>query len=841
AQFPEVTLINFPLFLEVVLKFTRHPSVGLSQIAQSIWLNILRSPHLSSHELVLNVIPTLLKFEVEKLIRCGYPSKNDCLSSKYSMIEFDSDDEFEVAFYKCRADVAENLRVITKINPKVAFSFGNTLLIALLNGEDWNMILDKPFAKLDSEVRWESMLPYLDAVCGTLTKNPEIPEIKALANDALRLLSVAVDSTCTQHGVQSILLSCVSSLFYFVTFQPEMKTRIYEKIFSYLTCAADSTKDKEAVSLKRHSTSLLIKLSLSYPNLLLPDFDYLCNKVQALLSINDFITRSEKCALLESLMILSNSFCDFERQSNFLKAALSSVEPIWTNPVIIQAIQSPEAFVSFLGIDKPLGNESPINQHAADLMLASNVTRACIKRCTHPSDPDIAQRGNFIHPLSDSTEGRLYRNPAAQHVICVMDKVIQIVKILNVLHDPVVKQIFHSDYSKLMDLTEVDKNCILGSPQNAENSHHTKTSFDRVKVYLQQLNENLLFILGSSAEKLSIDFYNIPGIFDLVKENIFHKIEHIPVLHLKNLIRLFLKPFFIHCPPNAYHELMVVLAAFCPFMLQKLNAVWEKFKFKYGTGIHYEDQMSEIEEILEDQLNRILTKEYIFFIDSLLTQPYNYPIKEDKMESDQKEPTSNGNKTITELGLKIMETERVRVVFICTVFDSLRWLDTSTNNKASFLCGIVFNHIFKERLIRQVQEANYLLHSVLYSLQEFGEHEANLNSLLNLGVNIYEGLRSRFTGIRSALISFVSCTEESIMKLEEVLNKDVPKTKKEKQKKDAFKNVIANIIGKSIGQRHKKSAEIKNLPPFFRIKRRSDSTYPDFYIDEDTIYHNIFI
>lgn len=831
---------NFPLFLSCVMKFTRHPSVVLSQIAQTIWTNILRCPHLSSNEMVHSLIPTLLKYETEKLIRCGYPSKNDCLSSKYSILEFDSDEEFEVAYYKCRADVAENLRLITKILPKVSFSLGDALLTALLNGEDFKSILDNPIAKTDSEECWETIIVYMDAVCGSLTKNTEIPAVKELANDALRLLNAVLDSNTDRCGVRSAILSCISSLFYFVTFQPELKSRIYTKMFSYLTCTADNTNSRELVNLKRHSTSLLIKFSLFYPNLLLPDFDYLCNQVQALLPLNIYITRFEKCALLESLLILSNSFHDFERQSNFLKAALSFVDPIWANPVIVQAIQSPEAFISLLGIDKPCGNENPINENAADLMFASNITRACIKRCIYPRDPEVAKKGNFIHPLSDSTEGVFYRNPAAECVICVMDKVIQIIKILNVLHDPVVKQTFHSDYSKVLNLTEIDPNNVIVPPLIPENPN-IKTPFARMKNYLQQLNENMLYIIGSSAENLGIDFYNFPNIFSLVKENIFYKCEYMTLLHLKHLIRNFLRPFFINCPPKAYDELIKLLAVFCPFMLQKLNTVWDKFKLKYGTSMQYDGQMTENEEILEDQLNRVLTKEYMCFLECLLTQSYTSPVKENKMESDQREPSNvNSYKIVTELGLKIIQAESVRVVFICTVFDSLRWLDTTANNKASVLAGIVFHLIIKEKLLREVPEADYLVQSVLYSLQEFGEHEANLSLLLNLGVSIYEGLRNLYPAVRSKLMTFVNCSEESILKLDDILNKTMPKAKKEKQKKDAFKNIIQNIIGRNIGQRHKKNIEIKNLPSLIRLKTKTESSFPEFCLNEEIGIFRIF-
>ncbi|GBM42891.1 hypothetical protein AVEN_240825-1 [Araneus ventricosus] len=161
---------------------------------------------------------------------------------------------------------------------------------------------------------------------------------------------------------------------------------------------------------------------------------------------------------------------------------------------------------------------------------------------------------------------------------------------------------------------------------------------------------------------------------------------------------------------------MSVLAGLCPFMLQKLNAVWEKFKNKYGTCVNYEDKLTENEEIIEDQLHRTLSREYISFLVELMTKQDTCSVNENTMESDKKD-TSNGHaKGLTELGTKILQTESVRPIFICTAFDSLRWLDTTTNIKAIQLSELVFNKILEDGLIQQIQEADYLLQSVLYGL-----------------------------------------------------------------------------------------------------------------------------
>ncbi|XP_055925366.1 exportin-5-like [Argiope bruennichi] len=840
--FPTEIPENFSLYLNCVVLFTRHPSVVLGHLAQIIWLHIFRNAKLSSDEFVKNLVPTLLKYEAEKLIKCGYPSKSDCLACKFSLSEFDSDDEFEIEFSKCRSDVLENLRLISKGYPKVTFSFGSLLLKSLINGQEWKTVLDNPIAVMYPPSCWDAIVSYMDASYGVLMKNIEIPEVKELMNEGLELLNLALNFIHNDPVILSFALSCISSLFFFITFQPELRLQVLEKIFSYLTdIVREDSSNKDVVNLRRHSSALLIKLCMNFPDMLLPEWDYLCNRVQTLLQSGQSTSRFEKCALLESLMILSTKFHDYEKQSSFLKAALSSIDHIWTSPVILQGIESPGSFMSLIGMDKPHDasiDSGPMNINASDLMLGINVLKACAKRCVCPNDSVMAHKGNFIHPLSDSFGCTFYRNPAAPYILLIIDKIIHIISILNELYDPVYQEKIHPSYQRILDLTDADKTILLGIPV-IENSH-LKTSSDHMRFYLHNMFDSCLHILGCSVENLGIDFYTIPELPTLLKEKILHKIEYMPPLKLRNLIRLFLRPFFLRCPPKAHDELMSVLAGLCPFMLQKLNAVWEKFKYKYGTCVNYEDKLTENEEIIEDQLHRTLSREYINFLVELLTKQDTCSVNENEMESDKKDTPINHSKCLTDLGIKILQTESVRPIFICTAFDSLRWLDTTTNIKAIQLSELVFNKIMEDGLIRQIQEANYLLQSVLYALQELGEHEGNLSLLLSFGLNVYENLRQCFIEIQTTFMNSVGCNQQSLRKLNETLTQNLPKAKSDKMKKEAFKTAIEKIIGKNIGQRHKKEVVIKNLPPLIYFKPKKDSSLLDFDLNSDMGLCNLF-
>ncbi|GBO16107.1 Exportin-5, partial [Araneus ventricosus] len=232
-------------------------------------------------------------------------------------------------------------------------------------------------------------------------------------------------------------------------------------------------------------------------------------------------------------------FHDYEKQSSFLKAALSTTDHIWTFPVILQGIGSLDTFMCLIGIDKPHDaaiDSGPLNKNASDLMLGINVLKACAKRCVCPTDPVIAHKGNFIHPLSDSFGCTFYRNPAAQYILLIIDKIIHIISILNELHDPVYQEKIHPSYQRILDLTDADKTILLGIPV-VENSH-PKTPSDHMRFYLHNMYDSCLQILGSSVENLGIDFYMIPELPALLKGKILHKVEYMPALKLRSLIHI---------------------------------------------------------------------------------------------------------------------------------------------------------------------------------------------------------------------------------------------------------------------------------------------------------------
>ncbi|XP_035229722.1 exportin-5-like [Stegodyphus dumicola] len=140
AQFPNLEVPKtFSKYLNSILLFSKHPSMVLSHQTQNLWMAIFRSPSISQSPTLHEIIPNLLLCEAEKLLKPNSPLEYD-LESPTDCLKFDTEEDFEASFNRYRADVIDVIRFITKIQPKLSFSLGSSLLKSLIHGEGWTQV-----------------------------------------------------------------------------------------------------------------------------------------------------------------------------------------------------------------------------------------------------------------------------------------------------------------------------------------------------------------------------------------------------------------------------------------------------------------------------------------------------------------------------------------------------------------------------------------------------------------------------------------------------------------------------------------------------------------------------
>ena len=130
--------------------------------------------------------------------------------------------------------------------------------------------------------------------------------------------------------ILSCVLSCVSQLFIYINNCPEKLSVVLNKIFSAAQFTVEgqtkATRSKAVRNVRRHACSVLVKICKVYPDLLLPGFNELYSHIKQLSNKPQQLSQMEKTTLEEALILISNRFNDFQKQSDFIGELMQPVK-----------------------------------------------------------------------------------------------------------------------------------------------------------------------------------------------------------------------------------------------------------------------------------------------------------------------------------------------------------------------------------------------------------------------------------------------------------------------------------------------------------------------------------
>lgn len=405
----------------------------------------------------------------------------------------------------------------------------------------------------------------------------------------LRLLEDCLKVNSQDPLILSIILSCISSLFVFLSMSSCQITTgncvaltgvtllplVLQKIFSAVVFTENGdikiTRSESIKALRRHAVSLMVKIAHKYPLLLLPIFDEINVTVQNFYRTPGQLSYMEQITLQEALFLISNHFCDYERQSNFIAESIRDGVRQWI--LLLPLLNSSSNFIEFVGLNKQ-PNENVINDphflNRGLILFSLNTVLGVIKRCSWPDDPDRASRGGFVVGLTESGNP-ICRNPATPHVVPLLPHVLSLLRVLNELWKPNTINLISPGYKKANFMLESEKKTLLGTvPMKfvdpLEVVHKHFTAFDRMQQFLSLIYENCYHMMGSVGPSLGRDLYSLPGIADAIIGSIFNSLENVPDFRLRPIVRCFLKPFSYSCPPIFYDTVLLPLYShFGPF------------------------------------------------------------------------------------------------------------------------------------------------------------------------------------------------------------------------------------------------------------------------------------
>ncbi|OWF37610.1 Exportin-5 [Mizuhopecten yessoensis] len=734
GQLPKVEQpANFEKYLEALLVLTNYPSQMISCFTQSLWSSFLRHEIISADPILQSFIPRLFESSTKTLQKVGFPTQNNSPSCKYSRLDHDSDEEFTTFFSKYRAEIADTLKLAAVLQPKTAFTFAGLWLQGVLQKPiDTGEGSENGYCRLSSPsfIAWDAMTVCLESVMSRVLSAKPPPN----QQEGICLLSSVLEFKTEDPLILSSLLSCISALFPFVNGAPDKLPMVLEKIFSAVTFnlpgQTKSTRSKAVKNVRQHACSILVKICKVYTDLLFPVFDKLYSHIQVISRDTEQLSQMEKCILIEALILISNKFHDFNKQSSFIEEVLKPVKDLWLSGEFKQAFWSAVKFMSYIGLD-----QAPVEPSSADtcginrshMVYCINTILAVLKRSRWPEDLQVASESGFVIGVMDDGTTAL-RNPATTHISVLLENLLALVKTMNSKWQPECLKLRHPAFDKSYDLSDTDR--------------------------------------------------------------------------------------------------LAVLAIECQVGGNKPKKQTEDGKTEA------EDENPESQEVLDDQLTRQLSREYVDLLVTICrSRPSNLEnTAEDQIMDEEVTPPDNPSNQqqpketcLSELGLLCMKNEEVYPSIVMYVFNSLSWNDSTMVLRATTVCWLAIKQLLTDSKL--VPEAvNVFFCAVLFGLQAHGQHEAAQNDLLLLGAQMYDLLRPHFPNLANILLQVPNCSVEAVKAFDEkILQSSPQKQIPDKKKKDLFKKLVADIIGKSVGQQFKREAQYKNLPPIYTIRSKQPS------------------
>jgi exportin-5 len=855
---------NFSAFLEAILAFSSHQSLTLAHMANPLWNSMLKHEHISRDPVFLSYIPQWVQCTAPKIVKFNYPSSKTQstdaggAAAAYAKADFDSEEEFSTYFYRCRSDFLDSFRQATVVAPLVTFNYVEQWLIKCLqvpNLTSGLVVSDLLFQE------WEALSTFLESILSRVLQAQERPSIAS----GLRLLQMCLAYQPVDPLILSTLLTCISALFVFLSMSTgqmaptansvaasgaALLPQVLDKIFSTLVYAPEGqskdTRSRAVKNVRRHAASLMVKIGNKYPLLLLPVFDQIRATVENLSRPDSLagLSTLEKVTLQEALLLISNHFCDYDRQSNFVREVLAEANAQWRSIVASGAFKSASDFISFIGLDKPPVSphtDNPHGQNRSSIVFCINLLLGAIKRCSWPEDPERATRGGFVVALTESGNP-VCRNPAAPHVVPLLPDLLSLIRIFNELFTCEAQNLIHDSYKGCLGMLETEKSNLLGlighSVGDLGELQVVQSPLEMMQRFLFGLHESCYHMIGSMGPSLGRDLYTLPDIGLAIINSVLACLQYIPDYRMRPIIRVFLKPFIFSCPTPFYDAVLLpIIAHVSPLMLSRLHTKWLQVN-EFRNREAQEDN-ADTQEVLEDILTRALTREYVDVLKVALvgggltpeSNSENMETEDLSMDSPTPPPPTRSNMTtevISDLGLVLLRSEKTCQSIVLAVLGALSWIDSNGSLKATFLTGPIVRQLVSDNSLNG-EMAAHIMASVLNALTLHGQHEANQGSLLTLGAQMYEMLRPTFLEVLGVMQQIPGVNPVDLQKLDERISGSTSKGNKvEKVKKDLFKKITGNLIGRSMGQLFKKEVKIHDLPSLaFSKKPERKEVIPD--------------
>uniref|UniRef100_A0A914VQ52 Importin N-terminal domain-containing protein n=1 Tax=Plectus sambesii TaxID=2011161 RepID=A0A914VQ52_9BILA len=684
---------NFSLYLSATLAFFEHPSLHLRNEAAAVLVSFTGHKEISAMAEFKAIIDAVLNLIPRALQKVGLPSRTDCDTCSYSLLDYDSDAEFNHDFTQFRDRCIRIVRDCLETRSELLYDLCRNWVALRAAGD--------PLAVPD--VEWDAMNRLVRIVFDYIWKmgqsNPD------LGNDLLVMLdkTLGVMRGVTDWVVLNSLLSTMSSLFVAVNFSGDRVLNILEELTRILSAPVGPLDDGLKAA-KRHAVSDLLRLVTDFTNPVLPYAESVFNLAAA---SAPFLSLMQQANLMQVLASLSNYFGDLPKKKAFLASTLQPTAQYLASPPVVEAASDPVKFIKFIGLCDP----APLTDIEAERSPFVCNRRDLRGHCT-------ALEGVLYQVKNtENVEGD---HPAFDIVRPILPLIFNLARCVNGLYSKEPLALIHASYGgvSVVDIQDNDKQQVLSSNETVGGGGSTSagqkavaTSVDHARAFIGEITDRVQSLIGLCISRFDQQFYALPEAGQLMF-NCFQFLEDVLDFRLRYWIRRTWKPAVAAARLDTAPILYPCLAVLVQHMNTVLSSRWTAVIDRLEAGDATQEQTAQ--ELFLEDMTCVLTREYVSMMPGLLAcetlESNENGQNEDSQEKRRKTMTLNA------LGSLLMNDETTLQAFVSTLFQVLTWRDTVAASKAFPLCKFTIDSLTQYGKLNN-ESANFLLYCALKSLE----------------------------------------------------------------------------------------------------------------------------
>eukprot|EP00095_Tigriopus_kingsejongensis_P004335 snap_masked-scaffold1460_size40381-processed-gene-0.0 protein:Tk04335 transcript:snap_masked-scaffold1460_size40381-processed-gene-0.0-mRNA-1 annotation:"PREDICTED: exportin-5" len=836
---------NFQIYLNALLACSSHPSQVVNHYANELWAKFFRHADIGRDSVFRTYIPKWTTLALKKYVKVGQPSRSDHPSCAYAQLDFDSDEDFASFFGRYRIILVEGIKLVSRESADLPLALASEWFTRLLASPP-NFGPGATMCTVDSPcyLEGDAIASVLEAILVKLSPSA----LQPLLPTGGALVKLCLDYSSPDPMFTSVLLSGLSALFPMVAaMADQFLLPVITQIFQCITYSGGKPLGEQSSQtkfLRRHGCALMVKVANRYPKALVPLFAHLRDEIikmrgQNLLGFSEFTT------LVEGLVLISNEFADYQTQAEFLKAISQPVCEMFHQ--IRPHIHQPEAFIAFVGLSAQASTSGSESHYAntSQLKFCLTFVLSVCRRAIYPSDLNACRSGGFV--LSESNGKVALRNPAWEVANSVLVIILELVSTMNGLWKAENTGKFHPDYAKALGILESEKNtiCGVGSKRNGQ----PKTPLSRMQIFLFEIFENNFHFLSQLCSSCGYEFYQLKDLADNIIGRVFQGVDEIPDYRLRAVIRMFVKCFINKCPSSAYAPVLApILQSVCPFMLERLSQRW-KYLVAVRESPNFDEDNTDSQEVVDDVVCRHLTREYLDVVKAILTNGGGSDIPlsafQDLPRASSSDGIADGDQpsggagakslnvlSLSELGSLALQHGALGNCLMGTLLKAVLWPDSPTSVRACSLIELALPQVIKSGQLGQ-EDAKQVMFSILSAIHVLGQHESNYIALIQLAIQAFEWMRLTHPVIVEVLAQVPGCNQDDLRRFDEKMMSILTAGKEnmvkggDRTKKDMFKKLINQFIGKDVAELFKHDVVIKNLPTLQPLKTKQKTPSMD--------------